>query len=304
VQAMVYGDRDVHSGSGVAFSRDPITGEQVPYGDVLFGHQGDAVASGRGLSRPLRELADREPAAWIELLDAMARVEDHYRDAGYLEFTVESGRLWLLQARPGRFVGEAAIRVAVELADAGIIDRREALLRMSTQDLTTTERIASGQLAARGVGASPGVAIGAIVTTVEAAIRLAPRAILVRPETSPLDLPGLAAAAGVVTARGGPASHAAVVARAMGKPAVVGIADLTVLSDGVEVAGRTLPEAAVISIDGTSGEVFLGAADVVSRTASVHRSRLREWADAVSGDRSPRPDAQRLLDAQAASGRR
>lgn len=192
VQTMVFGNRDGHSGSGVAFSRDPNTGENIPYGDVLFKHQGEDVVSGRATTRPLRELAAREPAVWTELLDALSRIEGHYRDTCYVEFTFQSGELWILQVRPGRFVGGAAVRVATELADARVIGRRTALLRVSPHHLrhVRTPRIAaSGEadILARGLGACPGVAVGRVATTAEAAVRMARDApvVLVRPETSP-----------------------------------------------------------------------------------------------------------------------
>ncbi|MFC8720680.1 pyruvate, phosphate dikinase, partial [Kitasatospora sp. NPDC057198] len=219
VQRMVFGNRDGSSGSGVAFSRDPTTGENTPYGDVLFGRQGEEVVSGRTATRPLRELADREPGVWAGLLDALRRLEEHYRDACYVEFTYQSGELWFLQARPGRFAGAAAVRVAVELVDQRLIGRDEALLRVPPLHLrhVRTPRIAPGgeaDVLARGTGACPGVATGRIATTADGAVRAARTGpvVLVRPETSPGDLRGLAAATGIVTARGGPASHAAVVA--------------------------------------------------------------------------------------------
>ena len=153
--------------------------------------------------------------------------EAHYRDASYVEFTFERGTLWILQVRPGRLVGRAAVRVAVDLATAGVISRSEAVRRVAPAQLALahTPRLVTGTGLARGLGASPGVATGRVATSADAAARMAAAGpvILVRPETSPLDMHGLAAAAGVVTARGGPASHAAVVARAMGKPAVVGV---------------------------------------------------------------------------------
>ncbi|TDC62873.1 PEP/pyruvate-binding domain-containing protein, partial [Streptomyces hainanensis] len=160
VQAMVFGNRDDRSGTGVAFSRDPNTGEPVPYGDVLFGRQGDDVVSGRSATRPLRELAGREPAVWAGLLDALRRVEGHHRDACYVEFTFQTGELWLLQARPGRFVGAAAVRLATDLADEGLITRHQALLRVSPRHLAhvRTPRIAAAARAdalGRGVGACP-----------------------------------------------------------------------------------------------------------------------------------------------------
>ncbi|GAA0844411.1 hypothetical protein GCM10009525_61100 [Streptosporangium amethystogenes subsp. fukuiense] len=301
VQTMVFGNRDDHSGTGVAFSRDPNTGENVPFGEVLFGHQGEDVVSGRSLTRPLRELADREPAVWTGLLDALSRVEGHYRDACYVEFTFQAGELWILQVRPGRFVGGAAVRVATDLADERVIGRHEALLRISPRHLphVRTPRIAAtADILARGIGACPGVAVGRVATTSDGAVRMAADGpvILVRPETSPHDMRGLAVAAGIVTARGGPASHAAVVARAMGKPAVVGIGDLTVDVAGASVraGGRTLGEGTLVTIDGTGGEVALGSPRTVTTTADVHLRRLLEWADDVSGDRSERDEARRL----------
>ncbi|MEU8200304.1 pyruvate, phosphate dikinase [Streptosporangium sp. NPDC049046] len=301
VQTMVFGNRDAHSGTGVAFSRDPNTGENVPFGEVLFGHQGEDVVSGSSLTRPLRELADREPAVWTGLLDALRRVEGHYRDACYVEFTFQAGELWILQVRPGRFVGGAAVRVATDLADERVIGRHEALLRISPRHLphVRTPRIAgTADILARGIGACPGVAAGRVATTSDGAVRMAADGpvILVRPETSPHDMHGLAAAAGIVTARGGPASHAAVVARSMGKPAVVGIGDLTVDVTGASVraGGRTVGEGTLVTIDGTGGEVALGSPGVVTTGADIHLRRLLEWADEVSGDHSERDEALRL----------
>ncbi|MEU4799723.1 pyruvate, phosphate dikinase [Streptomyces sp. NPDC023327] len=292
VQAMVFGNRDERSGTGVAFSRDPNTGERLPFGEVLFGRQGDDVVSGTSLTGPLHELAEREPDVWVGLLAALDRLEEHYRDACYVEFTFEEGELWILQVRPGRFVGRAAVRVAVELAEAGTIDRAEALLRVAPQHLAQvrTPRITAvepGDVLTRGLGASPGVAVGRIATTADSAARLAAGGpvVLLRPETSPLDMHGLAAAAGVVTARGGPTSHAAVVARAMGKPAVVGAFGLTVdAAEGcVRVGGRTLPEGTLIALDGTSGEVVVGEPRVTAAATDPHLRRLLAWADAVVG---------------------
>jgi len=309
VQRMVFGNRDGHSGTGVAFSRDPNTGENTPFGEVLFGRQGEDVVSGTSITRPLRELAEREPAVWMGLLDALRRIEGHYRDACYVEFTFQSGELWILQVRPGRFVGGAAVRVATELADQRVIGRDEALLRISSRHLgqVRTPRIATSEEAdilARGIGACPGVAVGRIATTADGAVRMA-RAdpvVLVRPETSPNDMHGLAAAAGIVTARGGPASHAAVVARSLGKPAVVGVAGLTIGRDdgSVTVGGRTIAEGTLITIDGTSGEVALGSPRVVANAADEHVHRLLAWADEVSGDHSAREETQRLDAAHAA----
>ncbi|MFI6300034.1 pyruvate, phosphate dikinase [Nonomuraea sp. NPDC050790] len=310
VQAMVYGNRDDHSGTGVAFSRDPNTGENVPFGDVLFGHQGEDVVSGRSATHPLGELAGREPAVWSALTSALERIEGHYRDACYTEFTFQAGELWLLQVRPGRFAGGAAVRVAADLADAGVITRGEALLRVSPHHLQQVRvpRIAASarpDILARGVGACPGVAAGRVATTTDAAVRMSGDGpvILVRPETSPDDLRGLAAAAGIVTARGGPASHAAVVARSMGKPAVVGVAGLVVGDGSLRAGDRTVGEGAFVTIDGTGGEVALGSPQITANPAGDHLRRLLEWADEVSGTASgqsaERDEAQRLAAAQA-----
>ncbi|NUP04315.1 MAG: pyruvate, phosphate dikinase [Nonomuraea sp.] len=304
VQAMVYGNRDRRSGSGVAFSRDPGTGEKAPFGDVLFGRQGEDVVSGGSATLPLSELAAREPEVWAGLLSALGRIEEHHRDACHVEFTFESGELWLLQARPGGLAGHAAVRVAVELAEEGLITRREALRRISPQHLrhARTPRIdVTGDVLVRGVGACPGVAAGRVATSADSAVRMsaAGPVILVRPQTSPLDLHGLAAAAGVVTALGGPASHAAVVARSLGKPAVVGASGLVVEAAGVRAGGRVLPEGALVTIDGTGGEVVEGRARVVTAPAGDHLRRLLAWADEVSGGGSGRDDAERLTAAHA-----
>jgi len=257
-------------------------------------------------SRTERGKAEREPAVWASLLQAMSRVEEHHRDACYLEFTYEAGDLWLLQLRPGRFVGAAAVRLATDLADEGAIGRNEALLRVSPRHLhhVGTTRIAAdhADVLTRGLGACPGVAIGRVATTADTATRMAAAGpvILVRPETSPTDMHGIAAAAGIVTARGGPASHAAVVARAMGKPAVVGLADLTLLDGAMRVGEHTVGEGTLIAIDGTCGRVILGNPRITTSANDPHPHRLLTWADVVSGDTSDRPQAERLSAAHAA----
>jgi pyruvate,orthophosphate dikinase len=268
VQAMVLGNRDERSGTGVAFSRNPHTGEPQPFGEVLFGHQGPDVVSGRTQTEPLHALA-REPQVWTNLRNALTTVEQHYRDAAYLEFTFETGELWLLQARPGQFVGRAAIRVAVDLADEGAISKNEALERVTEQDLENIFRIATTDVVARGTGAAQGVATGRVATTSDAAVRMAADGpvILLRPETSPLDMHGLAAAQGVITQRGGPASHAAIVARSLGKPAVVG------------VGAVTIPEGTLVTIDGTGGEIVLGKAGTEPSANDPYRQRLLAWAE-------------------------
>lgn len=281
VQAMVFGDRDEHSGAGVAFSRDPNTGERTPYGEVLFGHQGEAVVAGRSVTQPLHELADREPAVWSDLREALDRIEAHYRDACSVEFTFESGRLWLLQVRPGGLTGHAAVRVAVDLADEGVLTRREAVRRvdpLAVDQQTPRVDLAGADLFTRGLGACPGVAAGRVATTADNAVRMGGPVILVRPHTSPLDMHGLAAATGVVTATGGPASHAAIVARAMRKPAVVAATGLTVDIGSIHAGGRTITEGTFVTIDGTGGEVVVGSPRILAGTPDAYLRRLLEWA--------------------------
>ncbi|GAA4102092.1 PEP/pyruvate-binding domain-containing protein [Nonomuraea soli] len=271
IQTMVYGER---GGSGVAFSRDPNTGEPGLYGEVLLGRRGDAVVSGGSVTEPLSVLP---PGIGEELSEALGRLEGHYRDACHVEFTFEDGRLWFLQVRPGGLAGRAAIRVAVDLAEEGTIDRRTALLRVEPSTLASarTPRLAATtEIVARGVGACPGVASGRVATTSDGAVRMAADGpvILVRPETSPLDMHGLAAAAGVVTARGGPTCHAAVVARSMGKPAVVG------------VGSHDLAEGQLVTIDGTAGVVAPGSVASVVTDADPQLGTLLGWAAELAGE--------------------
>ncbi|MFG1922456.1 PEP/pyruvate-binding domain-containing protein [Cryptosporangium sp. NPDC048952] len=267
VQAMVYGDRDEHSASGVAFSRDPMTGDPAPYGEVVFRAHGVDVVDGTHPTRPLTDLATRIPDAWHALRTALTTTERHYRDVCHLEFTIESGNLWLLQVRPGGIAPSAAARIAVDLVHDGILTREEAVARV---DLAhhTPQLPAGVPVLTRGTPASPGLASGRTALTADDAVRLAAHGpvILVRPTTSPADLHGLAAAAGVITFRGGPTSHAAVVARSMNKPAVVGAEEVT-LSDGTEV-----------TIDGTTGIVTPGIHSGVTSSDDPAMKLLRQWS--------------------------
>ncbi|MFI6484942.1 PEP/pyruvate-binding domain-containing protein [Nonomuraea sp. NPDC050663] len=301
IQAMVYGER---GGSGVAFSRDPNTGEPGLYGEVLLGRRGDAVVSGSAVTEPLSVLPQ---GIRDGLGEALARLEGHYRDVCHVEFTFEGGRLWFLQVRPGGLAGRAAVRVAVDLAEEGVIDRRAALLRVEpsmlasarTPRLAATREVVAGgvrhgpgvaaegpevagglEVVARGVGACPGVVSGRVATTSDSAVRIAAGGpvILVRPETSPLDMQGLAAAAGVVTARGGPTCHAAVVARSMGKPAVVG------------VGSHDLAEGQVVTIDGTGGVVVLGSVAAVVTEADPQLETLLGWAAELVAEAGDQPE--------------
>lgn len=293
VQAMVFGNLDLNSCTGVVFSRNPASGSPGLYGDVLFGAQGEAVVSGEHQTQTLDVLARRLPAVAAALAKHVASLERAYRDLVEVEFTVESGRLWILQSRIGKRSAVAGIRIAVDMAeDAAIglspaeaVDRAGHLLdqlpvlRAGEQGATPV---------AVGLGASPGIASGYLEVTVDAAIKRAETGvpvILVRPETSPADIEGIAVAAGILTARGGLASHAAVVARGWGKPSVVGLGELEFHAGHIALAGRTFPIGTLLTIDGATGEVFAEAFDVAAvETPEIRKLRL--WRDTGGGESS------------------
>jgi pyruvate,orthophosphate dikinase len=259
VQAMVFGNLDERSATGVLFTRDPATGEAVPYGDVLFRAQGEEVVAGRRRTEPISALAARLPQAAEELFRAARALERHHRDLCDIEFTVERGRLWLLQARVGQRSPQAALRIALELAqDPDFpLERAEAVRRVApllrAPPRVATVRARGAAPAARGLGASPGFASGEVALDPDAAVAAAAQArpvILVRAETSPEDVRGIAAASGILTARGGLVSHAAVVARAWGIPAVVGVEALALADGAASLAGARLAAGEVLSLDG------------------------------------------------------
>ncbi|TAK02571.1 MAG: pyruvate, phosphate dikinase [Chloroflexota bacterium] len=289
VQAMVFGNRSVDSGTGVLFTRNPATGEPVLYGDVMFNAQGEDVVAGTHQTEPIAILDDKLPAVGRQLREYAARLERRYGDLLDIEFTIEHGRLWMLQCRVGKRSPQAALRIAVDLAEDPDFDvtRHDAVMRvaelLADPPRVATERTDAGPALTTGLGASPGVAAGAIVMTPEAAVEAAEAGrtvILVRSETSPDDVHGMAASAGILTASGGLASHAAVVARGWGIPAVVGAAELEVLGDGIRIGDRALAVGETITIDGGTGEVFAGvvagATEVVPEAAT-----LLEWAHAL-----------------------
>ncbi|WBB79713.1 pyruvate, phosphate dikinase [Micromonospora sp. WMMD882] len=272
VVAMVFGNLGPDSGTGVAFTRDPASGAQGVYGDYLANAQGEDVVAGIRNTVPLQELERIDKASYDELLDIMARLERHYRDLCDIEFTIERGKLWMLQTRVGKRTAAAAFVIAGQLVDEGLIDLDEA-----------THRVTGAQLAqlmfprfqldhdfapvAQGVGASPGAASGKVVFTTARAVELAgagEKVVLVRRETNPDDLPGMIAAQGILTSRGGKTSHAAVVARGMGKTCVSGAdeIDVNVPARRFTVGGHTVVEGDVVSVDGTTGRVYLGEVPV------------------------------------------
>ena len=294
VQAMVFGNLGETSGTGVCFTRDPSSGHSGVYGDYLPNAQGEDVVAGIRNTLALTDLEDRDAEAYKELRGAMRRLETHYRDLCDIEFTVERGKLWMLQTRVGKRTAGAAFRVATQLVDEALITMDEALERVTGEQLNQLlfpqfDREAERTLLAVGMGASPGAAVGAVAfdnASAEAKQAEGGSVILVRRETSPEDLPGMIAAAGVLTARGGKTSHAAVVARGMGKCAVVGAEDLVVdvAKKEIRVGEHVVREGDTLAIDGKTGEVFLGDVHVVDSPVMTYISEGMDAALAISDD--------------------
>ncbi|MEX2328745.1 MAG: pyruvate, phosphate dikinase [Nitriliruptoraceae bacterium] len=313
VQMMVFGNLDDRSASGVAFTRDPATGERLPYGDFLVRAQGEDVVAGTRAPRPLAEMADEFPHVHAELLEHLDALERHERDVCDVEFTVESDRLWMLQTRIGKRSAAAAVRIAVDMVDEGLIGEAEALRRVRPEQV---EQLLHPRFATEpdtvlttGLAASPGAAVGSVcLSSDEARARGAAgeSVILVRVETSPDDLEGMVAAAGLLTARGGLVSHAAVVARGLGRPAVCGASelDVDVRAGEVRVGDIVVRAGDVLSIDGSTGRVVVGAVAVEAASGGPDLERLlgfadrvrrlRVWANADTAD-----DARRALEAGA-----
>ena len=275
IVTMVFGNLGADSGTGVAFTRDPGSGRQGVYGDYLRNAQGEDVVAGIRNTVPLQELETINPAAYRELLDIMATLERHYRDLCDIEFTIERGKLWMLQTRVGKRTAEAAFCIATQLVDEGLIDMDEAVTRVTGDQLAQLmfprfAATAGGRRLTTGMNASPGAAVGKAVFSSERAVELAGKGeavILVRRETNPDDLAGMIAAKGVLTSRGGKTSHAAVVARGMGKTCVCGAEELEVDTRArrfTAPCGTVVNEGDVISIDGGTGAVYLGEVPVAA----------------------------------------
>ena len=272
VVAMVFGNLGADSGTGVAFTRDPATGEKGVYGDYLANAQGEDVVAGIRNTVPLEDLKGLNEKAYAELMAIMAKLEEHYRDLCDIEFTIERGKLWMLQTRVGKRTAAAAFVIATHLVDEGVIDLDEATGRVTGAQLAqlmfpTFDLTHNPAQLTRGVGASPGASVGKAVFHAQDAVAMAREGeavILVRRETNPDDLPGMIAAQGILTSRGGKTSHAAVVARGMGKTCVCGADELEVdLHKGqFTVGGHVVSEGDVISVDGTTGRVYLGEVPV------------------------------------------
>ncbi len=289
VQAMVFGNLGDDSGTGVGFSRNPATGERGLYGEYLKNAQGEDVVAGVRTPEPLAHLRETEPALYGEVAEVARRLEGHFRDMQDFEFTVERGRLYLLQTRNGKRTPAAAVRIAVEMAEEGVISREEALSRVDANALPSLLRARidperAPEPVAEGLPASPGAAVGHAVLDAETAESWAGRGlpvVLVRPETTPEDISGMYIARGILTARGGMTSHAAVVARGMGVPAVVGAAALSLNLEerSFRLGDRSFKEGDVISLDGTTGRVFAGEVATSEGGSGEHLQRLLEWAE-------------------------
>ena len=295
VQAMVFGNLGDDCATGVAFTRNPATGTAELYGEFLTNAQGEDVVAGIRTPQPLPELAKTLPAAHAELVRVAQLLEDHFRDMQDLEFTIQRGQLFMLQTRTGKRTGRAMVKVAVDLVNEGRLDKREAVLRIDPAKLDevlhpTIDPKARPPSAGKGLPASPGAAIGRIVFTANAAQEWAQRGeivILVRTDTSPEDIHGMKAASGILTARGGLTSHAAVVARGMGKCCVTACTSLRV--DAVKktaafvsgVQERKLKEGDTITLDGSTGEVFIGSAPLVPAQLGNELGTLMQWVDEI-----------------------
>ena len=289
VVQMVFGNKGPQSGTGVAFTRDPSTGEQGIYGEFLADAQGEDVVAGIRTPEPLEAMKRELGGAFDELLDTMRRLEQHYRDMQDVEFTVEDGRLYLLQTRSAKRTATAALKAAVSMVDEGLITREEAVARIDPGQLDQLlhpmiDPDAEVEVAAQGLNASPGAASGKVVLDADSAEergKAGEDVILVRWETTPDDIHGLIQARGILTAHGGMTSHAAVVARGMGKPCVAGCEGLTIDLDGrtISLGGQRLAEGDVLTIDGGTGRVIAGAVDLVPPQINEDFETILAWAD-------------------------
>ncbi len=298
IVTMVFGNMGNNSGTGVAFTRDPATGENVLYGDYLINAQGEDVVAGIRNTEPIAKMKDDLPQAYAEFVEICHKLENHYTEMQDLEFTIEQGKLWMLQTRDGKRTAKAAIKIAVDMANEGLITRQQAVLRVTPEQVDTLlhpqfdleakkSAAGEGRLLAKGVNASPGAAVGIVAFDADLAEKWGKEdskdVIMVRPFTRPDDVHGMLAAKGILTSEGGATSHAAVVARQFGVPCVVGASDIAIdlkkrqfTSNGV-----TVKEGDAISIDGSTGEAFVGEIPTVSVELEEQEdlTTLLGWAD-------------------------
>ena len=291
VQMMAFGNMGDDCGTGVAFTRDPATGEKKLMGEFLVNAQGEDVVAGVRTPMPIAEMAKKFPEAFAQFQQVCQTLENHYRDMQDMEFTVEGGKLYMLQTRNGKRTAQAALKIACDLVDEGMIDEKKAVLMIDPRNLDTllhpqfdAKALKAAKPIGRGLGASPGAACGQIVFTAEDAEawkNAGKKVILVRLETSPEDITGMKAAQGILTVRGGMTSHAAVVARGMGACCVSGCGDIAMDEENKRftLGGKTYREGDVISIDGSTGNIYGEAIPTVDATISGYFGRIMEWAD-------------------------
>ena len=291
VMPMVFGNLNENSGTGVAFTRDPATGEKKLMGEFLVNAQGEDVVAGVRTPMPIAQMAEQFPEAYADFVKVCGILENHYHDMQDMEFTVENGKLYMLQCRNGKRTAQAALKIACDLVDEGMIDEKQAVLMIDPRNLDTllhpqfdTAALKAATPMGKGLGASPGAACGKVVFTAEDAKAWAARkekVVLVRLETSPEDIEGMKAAQGILTVRGGMTSHAAVVARGMGKCCVSGCGEIKMdeANKKFELAGKTFHEGDYISIDGSTGKIYDGIIPTVDATIAGEFGRIMAWAD-------------------------
>ncbi len=291
IQAMVFGNMGETSGTGVAFTRNPSTGEHKLYGEYLMNAQGEDVVAGIRTPNPISSLHETMPAIYDQFASIADLLEKHYKDMQDMEFTIENGTLFMLQTRNGKRTAQAAIKIAVDLVAEGMCTKEEVLLKVDPKQLDALlhpqfdpAMIKTAKAIATGLPASPGAAYGQIYFTAEAAVKAAEagqKSLLVRLETSPEDIEGMNAAEGILTARGGMTSHAAVVARGMGKCCVAGCDNLKVFSNYIEIGGQRVNEGEFLSLDGSTGNVYIGEITTIEATVSGDFDTFMTWADEV-----------------------
>lgn len=309
VQAVVFGNMGDDCATGVAFTRNPSTGENEFYGEYLVNAQGEDVVAGIRTPQPMHDMAKTMPAAYTELCAIRERLEKHYKDMQDIEFTIQNQKLYMLQTRSGKRTTAAALRIAVEMVGEGLITKEQAIKRIQPQSLDqllhpTIDPKAQRIVLAVGLPASPGAAVGAVVFDADDAEKQAAdghKVILCRTETSPEDIHGMHAAQGILTSRGGMTSHAAVVARGMGKPCVSGAGDVIIdyKSKTMNIKGKVIKEGDMMTIDGSTGEALLGEIGMIQPAMTGYFSTLMEWADSVRRLKV-RANAETALDAATA----
>ncbi len=308
IVTMVFGNMGWDSGTGVAFTRDPSTGEKRLFGEYLLNAQGEDVVAGIRNTEPIEKMRETMPEVYQQFLEIVDRLERHYREMQDVEFTIERGKLWMLQTRAGKRTAKAAVKIAVDMANEGLITREEAVMRISPEQVDTllhpqfdekakAEAAKAGRFLAKGVNASPGAAVGQVYFDADTAEQMGKEhkqdVIMVRPFTKPDDVHGMLASKGILTSEGGATSHAAVVARQFGIPCVVGASAIKIDLEKrqMTVNGVTVKEGEWISVDGTTGEVFLGQIPTVAPSLEEQKELLTllEWADEICARPGLRP---------------